>query len=79
MRPAAALGCVSRRAGHCLAFYRSDEFKSQPCGPTIKRIQMYSDSLARYGNSPFLYPLYGLGELPQAFARLGAAFCCCMS
>ena len=30
---------------------------------------MYSSSLSRYGNSPFLYPLYGLGELPQAFAR----------
>ena len=30
---------------------------------------MYSSSLARYGNSPFVYPLYGLGELPQAFAR----------
>ena len=23
-----------------------------------------------YGKSPYLYPLYGLGELPQAFARL---------
>jgi len=60
--------------GHCLAFYRNDEYKTQPCGPTIKRIQMYSSSLARYGNSPFLYPLYGLGELPQAFARLSAIY-----
>ena len=63
-----------RDAGHCLAFYRDDDYKKLPCGPTIKRIQMYSDSLARYGNSPFLYPLYGLGELPQAFARFGGRF-----
>ena len=30
--------------------------------------------MARFPNmtSPYLYPLYGLGELPQAFARLAA-------
>ena len=33
-----------------------------------------SESLARYGKSPYLYPLYGLGELPQAFARLSAIY-----
>jgi len=35
---------------------------------------LYSDSLARYGKSPYLYPLYGLGELPQGFARLSAIY-----
>ena len=29
--------------------------------------RLYSDSLARYGKSPYLYPLYGLGELPQVW------------
>ena len=38
----------------------------------VKRCKLYSDSLARYGKSPYLYPLYGLGELPQGFARLSA-------
>ena len=28
----------------------------------------------RYGNSPYIYPLYGLGELPQGFARLSAIY-----
>jgi Rab GDP dissociation inhibitor len=28
----------------------------------------------RYGKSPYLYPLYGLGELPQGFARLSAIY-----
>ena len=28
-----------------------------------------SESIQRYGKSPYLYPLYGLGELPQGFAR----------
>jgi Rab GDP dissociation inhibitor len=30
--------------------------------------------MARYGKSPYIYPLYGLGELPQSFARLSAIF-----
>ena len=34
----------------------------------------FSNSLARYGKSPYLYPLYGLGELPQGFARLSAIY-----
>jgi Rab GDP dissociation inhibitor len=35
---------------------------------------MYMKSLARYGKSPYIYPLYGLGELPQGFARLAAIY-----
>lgn len=30
--------------------------------------------MIRYGSSPYLYPLYGLGELPQGFARLSAIY-----
>ena len=37
-------------------------------------ILTFSESLARYGKSPYLYPLYGLGELPQGFARLSAIY-----
>lgn len=25
--------------------------------------------LGRYGNTPFLFPIYGLGEIPQCFCR----------
>lgn len=51
--------------GHALALYRDDEYLEQPAIQTIRRIKLYSDSLARYGKSPYLYPMYGLGELPQ--------------
>jgi len=30
--------------------------------------------MSRYGKSPYIYPLYGLGELPQSFARLSAIY-----
>ncbi|KAG7454633.1 hypothetical protein MATL_G00261910 [Megalops atlanticus] len=60
--------------GHALALYRTDEYLDQPCLDTINRIKLYSESLARYGKSPYLYPLYGLGELPQGFARLSAIY-----
>lgn len=60
--------------GHALALYRDDEYLLQPAQQTIRRIKLYSDSLARYGKSPYLYPMYGLGELPQGFARLSAIY-----
>ncbi|XP_063953807.1 rab GDP dissociation inhibitor alpha-like [Lytechinus pictus] len=60
--------------GHAIALYRDDSYLNEPCGKTIKRIKLYSESLARYGKSPYLYPMYGLGELPQGFARLSAIY-----
>lgn len=60
--------------GHALALWRDDHYKQQLYPTTVERIRLYSDSLARYGKSPYLYPLYGLGELPQGFARLSAIY-----
>lgn len=60
--------------GHALALYRDDEYRNKPFLETVNRIKLYSNSLARYGKSPYLYPLYGLGELPQGFARLSAIY-----
>lgn len=58
--------------GHALALYKDDAYLELPALRTIEKIQLYANSLARYGRSPYIYPLYGLGELPQAFARLSA-------
>lgn len=60
--------------GHALALFRDDSYLARPALEALKRISLYSESLARYGKSPYLYPLYGLGELPQGFARLSAIY-----
>ncbi|CAH9075543.1 unnamed protein product [Cuscuta epithymum] len=61
--------------GHALALHRDDRYLDKPALDTVKRIKLYSESLARFqGGSPYIYPLYGLGELPQAFARLSAVY-----
>lgn len=40
----------------------------------IERVQTYLTSIGRYGNTPFLFPMYGCGEIPQCFCRLCAVF-----
>lgn len=49
-------------------------YLTQPARETYNRIMLYTSSMARFGKSPYLYPLYGLGELPQGFARLSAIY-----
>jgi len=40
----------------------------------LKWTKNFLRSLGRYGNSAFLWPTYGVGEIPQAFSRLSAVF-----
>ena len=62
--------------GHSMALYQTDEYINTKgmAKDTLQRIKLYASSMARYGKSPYLYPLYGLGELPQGFARLSAIY-----
>ena len=55
--------------GHAMALYLDDAYLNKPARETVQRILLYVNSMARYGKSPYIYPLYGLGELPQGFAR----------
>ena len=62
--------------GHAMALYLTDEHMSTrgQAPEVIERVKLYGNSVARYGKSPYIYPLYGLGELPQGFARLSAIY-----
>ena len=60
--------------GHAIALYLDDGYMEKPCEGTLQKIKLYYSSLSRYQKSPYLYPVYGLGELPQGFARLSAVW-----
>ena len=56
-------------------------YRQRPFIETVERAQLYYSSLTKYSDqdkkqspSPYLYCLYGLGELPQSFARLSAIY-----
>lgn len=38
----------------------------------IEKIKLYIDSIGRYGDSPFVYPIYGLGGIAEGFSRMCA-------
>lgn len=58
--------------GHAMALHRDDDYLEEPATATAEAIQLYAFSLERYGKSPYIYPLYGLGSLPEGFSRLCA-------
>jgi len=60
--------------GHAMALYDNDSYLKEPAYDTLNKIRLYGESVLRYGNSPYIYPLYGLGEMPQGFARLSAIY-----
>ena len=62
--------------GHALALFQDDKYLDAPASVLVERVQLYKDSLLRFEGmtAPYIYPLYGLGELPQSFARLAAVY-----
>jgi len=63
-------------AGHAIALYNSDDYLDDPRQtlPCLHRLKLYYDSLVRYGTSPYLYPMYGLGSLSEGFSRIAAVY-----
>lgn len=58
--------------GHAMALHRDDDYLLEPAEASVEAIKLYAYSLQRYGKSPYIYPLYGLGGLPEGFSRLCA-------
>jgi len=58
--------------GHAMALHRSDDYLDQPAEATVEAIKLYAFSTQMYGKSPYIYPLYGLGGMPEGFSRLCA-------
>jgi Rab GDP dissociation inhibitor len=58
--------------GHAMCLYTDDSYLDQPAKPMVERIKLYAYSVSRYGSSPYIYPIWGLGGLPEGFSRLCA-------
>jgi len=58
--------------GHAVALYTNDDFLEKPSGKTIDKIKLYSSSVGLYGDSAFLYPVWGLSGLSESFSRMCA-------
>jgi len=57
---------------HAMCLEVTDDHLNQPALETVMNLQCYCYSLERYGKSPYIYPMYGLGGLPEGFSRLCA-------
>ena len=64
---------ASRACSHASALAPDDSYLGRPALETVLAVQLYAESLNRFGGkSPFIYPVYGLGGLPEGFSRLCA-------
>ena len=62
--------------GHAMALEPDDDYLTRPATEYVPKLELYANSISKFENqnSPYLYPMYGLGDLPQAFARLCAVW-----
>ncbi|KAM3128488.1 hypothetical protein pb186bvf_019420 [Paramecium bursaria] len=60
--------------GKMLAFQLNDDYLNQPANLTVEKIKLYLQSKNKNSSSPFVYPIYGLGGLPEGFSRLVAIY-----
>jgi Rab GDP dissociation inhibitor len=57
---------------HAMCLQLDETHMDQPALKTVMALQTYCYSLSRYGTSPYIYPVYGLGGLPESFSRICA-------
>lgn len=60
--------------GHAVALFQSDDYLNDPSLTLacIEKMQLYAWSLSKFEKSPYIYPQWGLGGLPEGFSRLAA-------
>ncbi|KAI5783880.1 GDP dissociation inhibitor [Peziza echinospora] len=63
---------TSEFIGHAMALYVDDSYLDKPAREPIQRVILYVRSMARFGKSPYIFPRYGLNELPERFSRVSA-------
>lgn len=61
---------------HAMALEPDNKHLTRPALPIIQKIKLYGESMLRFGNSPYIYPNYGLGGLAESFSRLSSIYGC---
>ncbi|CAL1572516.1 unnamed protein product [Knipowitschia caucasica] len=59
---------------HFLFYSIAGATEGTPTEAGLASTRNFLRCLGRYGNTPFLFPVYGLGEIPQCFCRMCAVF-----
>ena len=59
---------------HAMMLFTDDDYLDWTANVAADALKLYMDSMQRYPphTSPYIYPLYGLGGLPEGFSRLCA-------
>jgi RAB protein geranylgeranyltransferase component A len=60
--------------GHAMALHTDDSYLNRPAIETVEAVHTYGQSVGVYGDSPYVYPLFGLSNIPEGFARLAAVY-----
>lgn len=60
--------------GHAIALYTDNSYTSLPALSVIDKLKLYMNSVGRFGDSPFIYPVYGLSGIPESFSRKSAVY-----
>ena len=55
--------------GHVVSLYTNEDFLEKESIKSIDKIKLYCNSFGLYGKSPFIYPIWGLSQLSEAFSR----------
>jgi Rab GDP dissociation inhibitor len=61
---------------HALALQADEKHLQEPALPIVQKVKLYADSFLRFGQSPYIYPHYGLGGLAESFSRLSSIYGC---
>ena len=60
--------------GHAVALYTDNSYVDLPSMDVMKKLKLYINSVGLYGDSPFIYPIYGLSGIPESFSRKSAVY-----
>jgi Rab GDP dissociation inhibitor len=62
--------------GHAMMLFDNDSYLDRAASEAVAELKLYMDSMQRYEPyyTPYIYPEWGLGGLPEGFSRLAAVY-----